>query len=102
MGQQALTARLSPLTDDLVAALAAEPTGVSCDTLAARLHRRRADVLLALRGDPRLARTGTTRGTRWRLVAQIPGGTEWDGLDRGERGGRDHQVGRNGRGALGA
>jgi len=58
----------SPLADDLAAILADEAAGVSCDALARRLRRRKADVLACLRGDPRFVRSGAGRGSRWRLA----------------------------------
>ena len=67
------------LAADLAAALAAEPAGLSCDELAARLHRRRTDVLTALRADPRFDHSGRSRGSRWRLGPALAAGTEWDG-----------------------
>jgi hypothetical protein len=61
--------------DELVALLGdEEPVGLACDEVASRLHRRRADVLATLRGDPRVRRTGRGRGSRWRVTAPIPPG----------------------------
>jgi hypothetical protein len=59
----------SPLADDLAAVLAAEPLGLPCAELVARLKRRRGDVLDALRADPRFEHQGRNRGSRWRLAA---------------------------------
>jgi hypothetical protein len=58
---------VKPLADDLAAVLAAEPTGLPCVHLVARLHRRRGDVLAVLRADPRFEHSGRARGSRWRL-----------------------------------
>lgn len=73
------------LADELVSALEHEPRGLSCDELAVRLQRRRAEVLDALRSDWRLEHVGGGRGSRWRLV-----GGRWDGLVRKDRGDRDY------------
>jgi hypothetical protein len=59
--------RVSTLADDLAAMLATEPFGLSCDALALSVHRRRADVLAALRADPRFIHDGDRKGSRWRL-----------------------------------
>jgi hypothetical protein len=66
----------------IVAELEAAPAGLSCDELALRLRRRRADVLGTLRADPFFWREGRTRGSRWRLSPRKPRahGTELDGL----------------------
>lgn len=41
----------------------------SCDGIAEVIRRRRSDVLAALRGDPRFARSGRSYRTRWQLAA---------------------------------
>jgi len=68
------------LAASVATVLADEPDGLSCDALAWRLHRRRADVLATLKADARFARIGATNGARWRLVTRTHG-TEWDGID---------------------
>jgi hypothetical protein len=65
------------LADDLAAVLTAEPLGLPCAELTARVKRRRGDVLTALRADPRFEHHGRNRGSRWRLAA---------GVDRGRNG----------------
>jgi hypothetical protein len=79
------------LADDLAGALEREPLGLPCAELAARLHRRRSTLVAALRVDPRFEHEGRTRGSRWRLVAEMPSGPNgnrsrrndlpWDELD---------------------
>jgi hypothetical protein len=96
VGGRAVSARLGPLADNLVALLAAEPTGLSCDQLARRLRRRRHDVLDVLRSDGRFAHEGRTRGSRWRLPADTTRSTRWDGMCGDDRAGRDCRVGRDG------
>jgi hypothetical protein len=55
------------------------PDGLSCDAIARRLHRRRADVLQVLTDVPwRFARTGSTCRSRWSRVSAR--GTELHGL----------------------
>jgi hypothetical protein len=66
------------LAADLARVLADEPSGLSCNALAAELHRRRADVLAALKTDRRFVRSGATNAALWRLVAN-GARTEWDG-----------------------
>jgi len=68
------------LAPEIAAVLAEEPFGLSCDVLAKRLARRRADVLAALRADTRFEHGGTRRGSRWRLAPE-----PWDGLGRKDR-----------------
>jgi hypothetical protein len=58
------------LADHLARVLSAEPFGLSCAALVARVQRRRGDVLRALRADGRFDHHGRTRGSRWRLAAQ--------------------------------
>jgi hypothetical protein len=69
------------LGDELERTLAAEPVGLSCDELAMRLRRRRAEVLAVLRADPRFEHVGGGRGSRW-----MPVSDPWDGLGRKDRG----------------
>jgi hypothetical protein len=59
------------LGDELARMLDREPTGLSCDALTRRVHRRRAIVLAALNADPRFLHEGNTHGSRW-LRAPIP------------------------------
>jgi hypothetical protein len=63
------------LGDDLARVLDAEPFGLPCVELVARLKRRRGDVLATLRADSRFAHHGRARGSRWRLA-------EWGALGR--------------------
>ena len=63
------------LADMLADLLAGEPAGLSCDVLARRTRRRKADVLDALRADSRFEHRGQRRGSRWRLAA----GTDREG-----------------------
>jgi hypothetical protein len=93
---------VTALADDLVAVLATEPIGLSCDGLARRLRRRRNDVLDVLRSDGRFEHGGCTRGSRWRVVGETVVVARRDGMCRDERGDRGHRVGHDGRGALGA
>jgi hypothetical protein len=72
----------SPLADDLAAVLAATPLGLPCDELAKRFHRRRADVLALLRGDPRFEQHDRARGSRWQLSRRR--GRDWDGWGRND------------------
>jgi len=60
------------LADDLAVTLAGADDGLSCDTLARRVRRRRTDVLTALEADPRFVRSGRTQASRWRLAALSP------------------------------
>jgi hypothetical protein len=71
---------LALLADDLARVLLHEPTGVACTELALRLRRRRADVLQTLKTDPRFAHHRRGRGSRWRLVAQMPLSRARDGF----------------------
>jgi hypothetical protein len=73
------------LADEVVTLLAGAPFGLSCDAISGRLRRRRAEVLEALRWDPRTERTGQGRGSRWRIAAEIPPGPSWDGSGRKDR-----------------
>jgi hypothetical protein len=52
------------LTRDLVVLLESSPSGLSCEELAKRLRRRKADVLDMLRSDERFERRGRTAGSR--------------------------------------
>jgi hypothetical protein len=70
------------LGDDLALVLAGEPLGLSCDLLALRLHRRRADVLAVLEADARFEHRGQRRGSRWVLAARRPLPASSDGLGR--------------------
>jgi hypothetical protein len=97
-----VSAKLAPLADNLVALLAAEPTGMPCDRLARRVRRRRHDVLAALHVDVRFEQEGRTHGSRWRLSTATAGPQPRDGLDRYENGACDHRVGHDGRGARAA
>jgi hypothetical protein len=73
--QETLAAQTFPI---LPASLSIRPAGLrpcrsrtltpTCDALALRLHRRRADVLHVLVDEPRFTRTGRGRFTRWRRV----------------------------------
>jgi hypothetical protein len=71
------------LADDLARVLDAEPLGLSCAELARRTRRRLADVLAALRGDPRFQHDGRGRGSRWRLAVAREG--VWEGRGRKDR-----------------
>jgi hypothetical protein len=62
------------LADDLAHVLTVEPFGLSCRTLARRVHRRDVVVREALRDDARFERSGRNRGSRWRLASSIPPG----------------------------
>jgi hypothetical protein len=65
-----------------------EPTGLCCDELARRLHRRRADVLQVLQvleDEPRFRCSGSTCGRRW---------MRWDGTSRPPSGRRDIYIAR--------
>jgi len=57
------------LGDVLAELLAGEPAGLSCDVLARRTHRRKADVLAKLRSDSRFEHRGQRRGSRWIALA---------------------------------
>lgn len=53
------------------------PAGLSCDELARRLRRRRADVLQVLEDESRFQSTGSTCGRRWTRrdgTSRPPGG----------------------------
>jgi outer membrane protein TolC len=65
----------SPLADELVAALASEPLGLSLAELASRVRRRKADVLHVLRLDARFEHVGRARGSRWRRTGP---GNRWE------------------------
>ena len=69
------------LGDELERTLAGALGGLSCDELAMRLRRRRAEVLAVLRADPRFEHVGGGRGSRWMPVSH-----PWDGLGRKDRG----------------
>jgi hypothetical protein len=71
------------LAAEIARLLAQEPDGLSCDALALRLKRRRADVLALLREDPGFARVSGGRRSRWRLVdtARNVSGRLRDGLE---------------------
>jgi hypothetical protein len=58
------------LAAEVAAMLAEEPFGLPCSVLAARLHRRLADVLAVLREHSCFVRSGRTRGVRWRLTVE--------------------------------
>ena len=64
----------------IAAVLKDEPHGLPCSTIARRLGMRAATVRGVLRTDDWFVRTGSTRYTRWRLIA----GT--DGTDAGRVG----------------
>jgi hypothetical protein len=70
------------LADDLARLLDGEPAGLSCDVLAARLGRRRVDVLAVLQSDPRFTHRGRGRGSKWRTTAELPASASSDGLGR--------------------
>jgi hypothetical protein len=74
------------LAEEVVWLLGQVPVGLSCDELARRTGRRRADVLDMLRWDPRCEHEGQGRGSRWRLAALKPPGAVRDGLGRTDRG----------------
>lgn len=57
------------LADDIAQVLQEEVSGMSCDTIARTLRRRKHDVLETLRSDPRFTHAGSRRGSRWRLAA---------------------------------
>lgn len=59
------------LADELAASLAEERGGLACDALARRLRRRKADVLDALKSDPRFRHSGEGRGSRWRVPLEM-------------------------------
>jgi hypothetical protein len=71
------------LAADLARVLDAEPFGLACDELAKRVHRRRADVLAALRADPRFEQHGRLHGSRWQLTERVGRGRNGTG-DRGD------------------
>jgi hypothetical protein len=75
--------------DELVALLAEEPVGLSCDELARRTGRRRTDVLDTLRWDPRVWHDGRGRGSRWRVTTTLPLRALRDGLGRTDTGDPD-------------
>jgi hypothetical protein len=60
------------LADGLAGELEAAPDGLTCDELARRVRRRRADVLAVLRADPFFRHRGRTRGSRWHISPQDP------------------------------
>jgi hypothetical protein len=70
------------LGDDLARVLGAEPFGLSCAALVARVRRRRGDVLRTLREDERFDHHGQTRGSRWRLAARKGRGRNGAGCPR--------------------
>ena len=53
----------------IAAVLRDEPDGLACATIARRLSVRDADVRATLRADPWFVQYGSTRGSRWHLVA---------------------------------
>jgi hypothetical protein len=77
------------LAEEVVRVLAPEPVGLSCDELAARLHRRRRYVLDALRADPRFEHAGRGRGSRWRVTTPMPPGRTGTGAGGAEGGAGD-------------
>jgi hypothetical protein len=87
-----ITETLALLAEDLARVLLDEPTGVACTELALRVRRRRADVLRMLKTDPRFARNGRGRGSRWRLVAQMPLSRPRDGFGRIPMSGDDPRL----------
>jgi hypothetical protein len=70
------------LADDLARVLEGKPFGLSCDTLALRLRRRRGDVLAVLEADPRFEHYGHRRGSRWRIATEAPLLASRDGMGR--------------------
>jgi hypothetical protein len=65
------------LARSLLDLLAGRSEGLSCDEIAARLRRRRSDVLVVLQADPRFEHNGRTHGSRWRTTPR-------DGMGRVE------------------
>jgi hypothetical protein len=53
---------------DRIAALLEELGPLSAEAIARALRCRKADVIAALHSDPRFARSGKTRGSRWSLA----------------------------------
>jgi hypothetical protein len=79
---------VSGLAGDLRRLLVDEPVGLSCDELAKRLHRRRADVLAELRRDWRFEHVAAGSASRWRRRGRIRDGRgapelPWLELDTG-------------------
>jgi hypothetical protein len=54
--------------DEAVELLHGHPDGLSATEIAMRLHRRKADVLAAMRHDSRFTKVGNGRGTRYRIA----------------------------------
>lgn len=82
-----MSAHEPELADDIAHLLARHEYGLPGAEIARRLHRRRANVLTVLRVDARFTRTGTGRGTRYRLRTRgpEPQGTHQEGA-RGDEG----------------
>jgi hypothetical protein len=90
------------IADEIVDVLLAEPLGLSARTIASRVHRRRGDVVTALRSDARFAAVGENRGSRWRVRQREPQGTAREPQGPHDREGGDSWVAIPNRSGLGA
>lgn len=70
------------LADEIEALLRGDSIGLSCDAIAERLRRRRADVLETLRRDSRFVHAGGGHASRWRLAKEMPLRASQDGFGR--------------------